>query len=147
MTGKPLIRNLKKVTETFILSAIPVYTYDRNNTRELPCIVISYETETPSFTCGNHGHFTVNGSISVQYQGYEDIDNTDADNMANSIASMLMTWPVLSGVNRPTSGTDNRPCSGFHMNALFLRSIEREISETSMDINLKFDAFTAARDN
>lgn len=145
MTGKKLVKNLKWLIEPRF-SGINVYTFDQNSTRELPCIVIGYKEENPSFP-GNHGHFTVKGDVTVLYQGYDDLTNTDADSTSENVINVLTNESlVLSALNKPLSGSDYRPLSGFGINALYVRGTSRNDEDHSTSVSIEFDAFCAAID-
>lgn len=143
MLGKKLVKNLRYYLDPYF--TVPVYTFDQNVTRELPCIVVGFKSETSSFS-GNYGHYTVSGSIQVMNQGYEDSDNNISDSLAEQITNCLLNESgLLSAVNVPISGTDTRPASAFHLNALFIRSEDRVDEGTSTVIDISFDAFCAGK--
>lgn len=143
MTGKKLIRNLKHYIESNITD-VPVYLFDINQEKTLPCIVVGYDSETTSFAGNNHGHFTVNGFTTIEYQGYEDPTTDFGDNTANRVRTLLYT--SLSALNKPLSGTDTRPVSGFGINALIQRGMDTEIDGDSNTIKINFDAFCVETD-
>lgn len=145
MCGKPLVKNL---VYALGLSAnnisIPIYTFDRNENRELPCIVISYDSEQSSMT-GIYGHYTVSGKTLICYQGYEDADNSDADSMADKVVNILND-NIESVLNKPLSGTDFRSVSGFGINRLFVRGTNRIDEDNSTMVEVNFEAFCVAKD-
>ena len=94
---------------------------------------------------GGYGHYTVKGFTNVTFQGYEDRDNTSADQIADILVSALGSDSLYTYVNAPT-GTDSRPAKNFCLNALFIRSVNREEDGLSTLINISYDAFTAAKD-
>lgn len=147
MVGKKLISNLKYYLDPLI--DIPVYTFDRNANKELPCVVIGYDGEEGSIL-GVQGHYTVAGYALVQYQGYEDPDNTFADDMADLVIEALTNKTVLLSVlNKPAaalSAVDTRPLSGFGLNGLIVRGCSRDEEDHSTTVRINYDAYCAAKD-
>ena len=143
MCGKKLVSNL-----VWVLSgsfSIPVYAFDRNHTRELPCIVVSYDSEEGSMP-GIYGHYTVSGKVLVAFQGYEDTDNTEADTVAQQVIDIIGNRDLDTSLNKPLSGTDHRPLSGFGINRLFIRGTNRAIEDSSTVVEVIFDAYCVAKD-
>lgn len=145
MCGKPLVKNLVYALGLSSNNiSIPIYTFDLNQTRELPCIVVSYDSEQSSMA-GVYGHYTVSGKVIVAYQGYEDDDNSDADSTAQTVITILNN-DIESTLNKPVSGTDMRPVSGFGINRLFVRGTNRIDEDHSTMVEVNFEAFAVAKD-
>ena len=148
MLGKPLSKNLQYFFSTVpsITSfQVPVVLFDRNTTKTLPCITIGYSEERMSWS-GSLGHYTVSGYTTIEVQGYEDQNNDLADDITTYVLSAINGNPALyNKVNKPSTGTDSRPVSAFHLNELFVRSVDREIDGNSMCITINYDAFCVAQ--
>lgn len=145
MLGKPLVNNLTNYFDSISSLNINLYKFDRNQEKNLPCIVIGYDGEDMSFS-GGYGHYTVGGFTNICFQGYDDPSNINADYYANIVIDALNNQTALfSAMNKPLSGTDTRPTSAFCLNGLFVRSVDRTIDGTSEEIEIKFDAFCAAK--
>lgn len=144
MLGKPLSKNLQYYfTSVPPITAFnaPIVLFDRNVEKTLPSIVVGYSEENMSFS-GGYGHYTVAGYVNIDVQGYEDDNNDIADNMATMILSAINGNPALyNKVNKPSTGTDSRPVTAFHLNELFVRLVDRNSEGTSEQITIKFDAF------
>jgi hypothetical protein len=146
MLGKKLTRNLKNYFDGLSSITVPVVTFDNNTEQELPSIAVGYSSEETSFP-GCHGHYTVKGFATVLVQGYEDPDNDTADALGASVVDSLEDSAALfTALNKPLSGTDSRPLSGFCLNGLFIRGVARETEGTSTMVQVEFDAFCAAKD-
>jgi len=147
MTGKKLISNLKYYLTPSVNTTI--YLSDRNAEKELPCVVLGYDSEEGSIQ-GIQGHYTVSGYARVEFQGYEDPSNLSADNISNQVVDALSNKTLLLSVmNKPAASsttTDSRPLSGFGLNAILIRGITREDEGTSTCIVINFDAYCAACD-
>lgn len=144
MCGKKLVVNLKNYLEP--LFDIPVVAFDLNQTRDLPCIVVGYESEEGSILSAR-GHYTVSGYCRVVYQGYDDPTNGDADSTADEVIEALCDSASLNAsLNAPLSGTDTRPLTGFGIHRLFVRGTERENEDHSTIVKINFDAYTVAKD-
>ena len=146
MTGKKLVKNLKWHLESLSAINIPLYTADQHTERQLPCVVIGYNSEVSSFS-GHNGHYTVNGYVLISYQGYEDLENVSADSMAQIVLDAVTDQVAIqTALNLPLSGTDLRPSNIFRLNQLIVRGATRQIEGHSDTVNIEFDAFCAARD-
>lgn len=146
MCGKPLVKNLIAYLESIEDITIPVYAFDRNQEKNLPCIVVGYSGENMSFP-GGHGHYTVEGYVNVCVQGYEDDDNTDGDAYADIvIAAVVNNSDLFDAMNKPAVDPDTRPATNFNLNGFFMRGIDRNIDGTSEEISIRFDAFAVAKD-
>lgn len=146
MLGKKLTRNLVSYFNSLSTITVPAVAFDRNVELELPLIAVGYTTEDLSFP-GGYGHYTVKGFASIQVQGYEDSENALSDALGASVADSLVDCGSLyQAMNKPLSGTDSRPLTGFSLNGLFVRGIQRQIEGTSTIVNVEFDAFCAAKD-
>ena len=147
MTAKKCITNLKYYLDPLI--DIPVYTFDRNSVKTLPCVVMGYDSEEGSIL-GVQGHYTVAGYALVQYQGYEDPDNTFADDMADLVIGALTNkTDLLSAMNKPAaslSAVDTRPLSGFGLNGLIIRGCSRDEEDHSTTVRINYVAYCAAKD-
>jgi len=147
MCGKKLVANLKNYLDPLIDP--PVYNFDRNSVKALPCVVVGYESEEGSIL-GVQGHYTVAGYALVQYQGYEDPSNTFADDMADIVIEALCNkTALLSAMNKPAaslSAVDTRPLSGFGLNGLIVRGTTRDEEDHSTTVTINFDAYCAAKD-
>ncbi len=145
MTGKKLSKNLQYYLQPFV--AQPIVLFDRHEERTLPCVIVGYFNETSSLP-DPLGHYTVEGGVHVLFQGYDDLNNQDADDVSEILVNALLCrTALLSTVNYPLSGTDTRPASGFHLNQLFLRGVEREDEDHSTTIMINFEAYCSMRDN
>ena len=144
MTGKKLVKNLSYYLDQSV--DIDVYCFDVHTERLLPCVIVGYNSEQPSFP-GDHGHYTVSGSVNVLYQGYDDLTNTDADSMAEIVIGLMTDRTALeSSLNKPLSGSDSRPLSGFGLNQLFVRGTTREDLDHSTMISINYDAYCVSKD-
>jgi hypothetical protein len=145
MCGKSLTKNLQAYLLGLSAIDIPIVKFDVNQEKVLPSIVVGFDSETTSFP-GGFGHYTVNGFTNICIQGYEDSNNDSADTYAQVIVDALLDeTALLASVNKPLSGTDVRPVTAFCLNGLFIRSADRTIEGTSAEIEIKFDAFCAAK--
>lgn len=146
MLGKKLVNNLTAYLGSLSAINIPVYKFDLHNTKDLPCIVVGYESETTSFP-GHHGHYTINGYINVSYQGFTDLENVSADAMGQIVLDAVNDKTAIqTALNLPLSGTDLRPSNIFRLNQLIVRGATRQIEGHSDTVNIEFDAFCAAKD-
>lgn len=144
MCGEKLSINLVNHFRSLSSITIPVFEYDQNNEKTLPCVVVGYDQETLSFP-GGHGHFTVSGFTLISYNGYEDRQNTLANQIAETISYELIKKSTLTALNAPLSG-DVRPQKGITVNGIILRGSKRAIQGNSTEIELNFDAYCAAID-
>jgi hypothetical protein len=146
MCGKKLVYNLANYIDSLSSISIPVVTFDNHNDTETPSVIVGYSEEEISFP-GSHGHYTVSGDVVVIYQGYEDLNNSNADTMAERVIETLCDRNALeTALNKPLSGTDTRPMSGFGINQLFVRGTSREDLDHSTQISIRYDAFCSAID-
>jgi hypothetical protein len=144
MTGKATVKNLQNYIEPYF-PEIPVYTFDQNQTRNLPCIVIGYDDEDGELSY--LGNYTVKTWVSVAYQGYDDPDNNNADSTARDVMIVICNKSLLlSAMNKPTSGTDIRPLTGFGLYDISFPSIKREEEDHSTVVHLDFEFYTVACD-
>jgi hypothetical protein len=144
MCGKKLVSNLKNYLTP--LSDITVYSFDQNATRELPCIVVGYDSEESAIK-GNFGHYTVAGWVRIIFQGYEDADNSEADDATDEVIEALCDRESLeTSLNAPTSGIDTRPAPDFGIHRLFVRGTTRADEDYSTVVAVSFDAFCVAKD-
>jgi hypothetical protein len=143
MCGKKLTLNLQNYLSPIF--NIPVYSFDRNRIKEVPCIVVGYDSEESSIK-GAFGHYTVGGRIQVVFQGYDDPDTLEADDTADEVIEALCSPDLNLSVNYPETGTDTRPVSGFGMHQLIVRGVTREDEDHSTLININFEAFCVAKD-
>jgi hypothetical protein len=144
MCGKKLVSNLRSYLEPLV--DIQVLPFDVNQIRTLPCIVVGYESEEGSILSAR-GHYTVSGYAKVCYQGYDDETNTDADSTADDVIEALCdSTAIYNSLNKPLSGTDSRPLTGFGMHKLIVRGTSRDDEDHSTTIDIKFDAFCVAKD-
>ncbi len=143
MCGKKLVLNLQNYLSP--LFSIPVYSFDRNQNREVPCIVLGYDAEEMSFK-GAGGHYTVGGFAQVLFQGYEDPENSNADSAADELIDHLCSNNLRLNLNYPLTGTDSRPVSGFGIHRLSVRGVKRQEEDHSTVIHVDFDAFCVAKD-
>lgn len=145
MTGKALTSNMVKYLSGAGIN-INIYKFDLNTEKVLPCIVVGYDSETLSFP-GGQGHFTVGGYVNVCYQGYDDRTNTNADETAKKVLDAIANNAALfTSVNKPLTGTDTRPLTGFNLNGFFLTGVDRSEEGTSEEISIKFDAYCVPKD-
>lgn len=141
MVEKKLIRNLQAFYGGLSSIDIPVYTMDRNQTRELPCMVVGYSGSEPSFS-GGYGHHTVNTEIKIAFNGYEDEDNELADAVESAVIDSLRSYgPLMDTVNPPLSGSDSRPSTGFKLKGIVLDSVDRTDEDHSSVITIEFRAW------
>ena len=144
MTSKKLVKNLQNYLAPLV--DIPVYCHDSNAPRELPCVVVGYEREEITMR-GIPGHFTVSGFVLVMFNGYEDEDNSDGDDVSADVIYALTDRDALAAsLNKPVSGMDSRPEADFTLNQLSVRGTDRAIEDNSTAITVNFDAFTVACD-
>lgn len=144
MTGKKLTKNLAAYLSP--LFEEPVYTFDQNAKRELPCLVVGYESDQQTKE-GLAGHYTVSGFLMVGVNGHEDDGNTLADTLADEAIEILCDREGLeAAMNAPAIGPDERPAKDFHLNRLFVRGTEREEQDSSTFVFVRFEAFTRASD-
>lgn len=143
MCGKKLVKNLEYYIDSLELN-IPIYRFDLNSEKELPCIVIGYDSEEATIT-GYEGHYTVSGFINICVQGYDDFDNSDADAYSDDILDALVDKVTLKSFLN-TSEEDLRPATNFRLNDLFIRSVNRNIEGTSEEISIVFHAFCKNKD-
>ena len=140
MTGKKLTKNLIQFLSPFF--TIPVYSFDRIQQREVPCIVVGYTKE--DLKVGLPGHYTIEGFCKVVFQGYDDSNNVQSDAIATDLSNILTNRSALeTALNKPLSGTDTRSMSGCYLYQLFLEDVDREDDDHSTVISLNFRAITA----
>ena len=137
MTGKKLTKNLAAALVPFF--EVPVVCFDANEKRELPCIVVGYDSEEQTKP-GLVGHYTVNGFVMVAVNGYEDASNEQADELADDAIAALCD-DIEAALNAPEEGEDERPAQSFHCNRLFVRGTERQQEESSTFVVVKWDAY------
>lgn len=144
MTGKRLIANLKWLLDPYL--EIPVYVFDRNADREMPCVIIGFDNEEPSIA-GNQGHYKVSGSVVIAVQGYEDSDNSTADEIADEVVDLLCDKAFLETALNPPSDPldDDRPEQRFGLSRLFVRGVTRDEQDHSTFVSINFDAFCVLR--
>lgn len=146
MTGYKLISNLTKhLSANCPESGIKFYTYNANTNFELPSIVIGYANEQCSFS-GNTGHYTVDGFVVVNVNGYEDRSRVLTLKLTNWLTSYFTDTDSLTGINKPKTGTDTRPLTGFHCNALILKGISEEINDGTTQVSFDFNAYCVPKD-
>lgn len=146
MLGKKLTRNLVSYFNSLSTISVSAVPFDRNVELELPLIAVGYTSEELSFP-GGYGHYTIRGFASAQVQGYEDPANELADALGACVADSLVDLDSLySAMNKPLTGTDSRPLTGFCLNGLFVRGVQRQNEGTSTVVSVEFDAFCAAKD-
>lgn len=146
MISKKLVKNLTYYLNSLSSIEIPVYTFDNHNTRDIPAVIVGYTSEVNSFP-GDHGHYTVGGFVNVLFQGYEDLDNVDGDDVADKVNDALCDRQALeTALNAPLSGVDPRPANKFGINQLFNRGSTRDDDGHSTEISIQFDAFCVAVD-
>jgi len=144
MVGKKLTVNLKSYLEPLV--DVPVYAFDRNESRSIPCLIVGYDSEETTIK-GGFGHYTVSGFVDVLFQGYDDQENLDSDSLAFEVADYLADRQALeTALNKPLSGSDSRPLTGFGINQLIIRGTQREEQDHSSLVQINFDAFCVAKD-
>lgn len=144
MCGDPLSRNLIFYLSKDSRIDIPIYHFQRNEVRELPCIVVGYTDEEIAFTSG-YGHYNVDAYCKVLVQGYDDAANSTSDYYIKVVTeNILSTTNLLSAMNK--QATEVRPVSGFHINYMRLDSIEKEIEGHSTDTTIYLTGFCRAID-
>jgi hypothetical protein len=144
MTGKSLVKNLSAYVAPIL--GLPVYSFDRNASYEVPCIVIGYDSDNGG-ELTYIGNYTVDAWVRVIYQGYDDPENGYGDTKAIEVLNTLANkTAILSSLNAPLSGTDTRPARGFGMYDYSFPSITREQEDHSEVIKVSFEAYTVAAD-
>lgn len=137
MVGKKLTKNLAAALVPFF--EIPVLCFDANAKRELPAIVVGYDSEEltkPGLT----GHYTVNGFVMVAVQGHEDPENEQADTLADEVIDALCS-EIEVALNVPDEGDDERPAQDFFCYKLLVRGTERQQEDNSTFVLVKWDAW------
>jgi hypothetical protein len=142
MCGKKIIKNL--VAALTPLFDVPVYPFDQNARRDLPCVVVGYDRDEQTRE-GLAGHYTVGGFVMAAVNGYDDASNEQADALADDAIEALCD-DIEAAINAPDEGEDERPARDFHCNKLFVRGTEREEADSSTLIFVKWDAFTRNSD-
>lgn len=119
---------------------VPVYIYDQNTVRELPCILVGVESEEQHNNL--LGNYVLNSFIMVATNGYDDEGNDAADTLASQVLSALYDSDLYTTVNAPLSG-DARPAQNFTLEALFVNGEERRDEEQSTFIFINLECYTA----
>jgi hypothetical protein len=143
MTGKPLVLNLIQYLKAN-LPSLPVYSFDSNDKRKLPCLIVGYEANEQSHP-GLFGHYTVSGFVAISINGREDKHNATADALALQVSNLLLDKDALNSALN-WSENDARRAQNFHCNRLFVRGVDRENQDESTFVFIRFEAFTVARD-
>lgn len=138
MTGKSFAKNLKYYLEPLI--DVPVYIYDQNTVRELPCIMIGIEDEEQHDTL--LGNYTLNAFVMCATNGWDDELNNDSDGLAADVIEHLNDSDLYTTLNAPLTG-DLRPDKNFHLEALFINGMERRDEESSTFTFINLEAYTA----
>lgn len=138
---KKLLTNLKAYLEPSL--EVPIILYDSNLDRALPLIVLGIEKyEVHPFLDNNA---TVEGFAMVAYRGTQDPTN-EADTTAKEIKALLQNTSLYTTMNKPVSGTDTRPFSGFNLELLEITGMEKKDEEHSTTIFINFNAYTCDSD-
>lgn len=139
MTGKAFCKNLKFYLEPLL--DCPVYVYDQNIARDLPCVMVGVETETQHETLT--GNYELKGFIMVATNGYDDEDNSDSDTLSDTVIDLLKQDEFESTMNAPLSGVDSRPAVNFTMDDIYITGIERRDEESSTFVFIDLEIYTA----
>ena len=139
MTAKKLKKNLKNYLTPFF--EIPIHIDEENGDRELPCIIITHETETLNDFMDLH--YVVGGSVVVAVQGYDDtVDNAELETLSNDVMDALVDWDSLcTSLNKPLSGGDERPATEFTCHRLYVQGAETIQEDSSTFYEVKWEAF------
>jgi hypothetical protein len=143
MTSRALIENLKFYIDPFVVP--PVYLFDRNETKELPCIVIGYDGSETSIL-GGQGHYTTQTWVKISYNGYDDPTSLSAEATATTIVNALLSTSLLLSVMTLSAVSDPRPAKDFRLNAIIIRGISRDFEDHSTTVSINFDSFCGKRD-
>ena len=142
MNQKKLVKNL--VAALTPLFDVPVYSWDQNQRRDLPALIVGVDSEEQTKP-GLFGHYSCQGFVMAAANGYDDASNEQADELADDAIAALCD-DIEASLNAPEEGDDERPATDFHCNRLFVRGTERQTEESSVFVVVKWEAFTRNSD-
>ena len=139
---RKLLTNLKAYLEPSL--SVPVILYDSNQDRVLPVIVLGTDKyEVHPFLDNNA---TVEGFTMVAYRGTQDPSNI-ADTTAKQVKDLLQDTDLYTTLNKPLTGTDTRPFSGFNLELLEITGMEKRDEEHSTTIFINWNAYISDSDS